>query len=683
MLSVSEKYKAAIKGDTIRSRVAGKIVLQDTSEITFADKDIIEGSLSINNKCLNNNNFSFGSVYVGELTFSLLREDINRYSLYNAEVSLSYFLTLSDGSEEEVKLGTYWVEEAKRTKKVIQIKCYDAMTKFDVNLMEDSSGTAFELLSFICEKVGVTLGNRESEINAMPNASAELSMNSERVGTYRDMVSYISTVLCGFATIDRNNTLVIRQFHTEVDDTVSQRRRTSSSIHDYETFFCGVKARFIANSNYYPYEEIDDKADGLILDIGDVPIIQGLEDFKHEILHNIYEVVRAIRYVPATIKMVSDPAIELGDGLTIENANNGTDSVFILVCGYTWTHHKEESIECKGFDALLYKVSSKSERELANLESEISTKNIVVRNYTNTDELRFSDTTEIIKMSYSASVDTTAILLVTIPITMSKDGNVIFTYIRNSIEGESITKYLERGTHFVTFSNYFPCEANGIYRLVVSARTEAYESDTRIHDAKIESLMDYLKGIEVEKSTDTFSIDGTEHTVLSDAGIIPFDGNYKINSDVPVVTIPEMGIKVSLFGQGLNASTKWDGTFNIIEEIEAFTIGTLESGMFEEKLSAPFATPNKYSFTDSVIGENLSILNTESYEETVDTLVVQVKQTVTFAINDFLVNDTTLKLKNEYEYSESLYDIDDGILVGCLIPTSDKDSIESLEVICV
>ena len=79
MLSVSEKYKAAIKGDTIRSRIAGKIVLQDTSEITFADKDIIEGSLSINNKCLNNNNFSFGSVYVGELTFSLLREDINRY----------------------------------------------------------------------------------------------------------------------------------------------------------------------------------------------------------------------------------------------------------------------------------------------------------------------------------------------------------------------------------------------------------------------------------------------------------------------------------------------------------------------------------------------------------------------------------------------------------------------------
>ena len=66
-----------------------------------------------------------------------------------------------------------------------------------------------------------------------------------------------------------------------------------------------------------------------------------------------------------------------------------------------------------------------------------------------------------------------------------------------------------------------------------------------------------------------------------------------------------------------------------------------------------------------------------------DTLVVQVKQTVTFAIDDFLVNDTTLKLKNEYEYGESLYDIDDGILVGCLIPTSDKDSIESLEVICV
>lgn len=688
MFDVSEKFKKSIKGTSVKSRISGTITLTDEKKtvIPFSDKDIIEGSLSINNKCLNNNDFSFGAVYVGEMSATFYNERIDRYSLYNAEITLSYFLIFDDGSEEEVPLGTYWVDEATRTKKLIQVKCYDAMTKFDVNLEEETSGTAFELLAFICEKIGVELGTSEAELSGMCNPQAELSMNSERVGTYRDMISYISTVMGGFATINRFNQLVVKQFHLKPDDTVSSRRRTSSTIHDYETFFSGVTVRFIANTNYYPYTE-EEQRDGLILNLGDIPIIQGLEEFKHEVLHNIFEVVKNVRYVPSSFSMVSDPSIELGDGLTLENVNGGQDNVFCLVTGFNWTYHKEEKIYSEGSDALLYKVSSKAKKDLENLEVELSTKNIVVKNYTNSDEFRFTKETEIIKMSYSASVSTTAILLVTIPITMSADGNLKLTYFRNAIQAETITKYLEKGEHFVTFSNYFPCEANGIYRLVISAQVEAVESDIRKHEAKIVSLIDYVKKLGLNKTTDTFDIgtapDVVKHTVLKDAEITPEFVESPVDMKAPVAFIPETGIKVSLFGQGLNASTKWDGTFDVSEMIQDVELPSIMvDDTFREILKiGELETPYGMNFSERLDGELPSIIM-GGINESLSFKNVQTKQTASFSLNDYVVKDSTIHLKTDFEYYSQPYDVDEGILIGCQIQTSDKESIESLGVTC-
>ena len=388
MYNVSNSYREAVEKGYFKGRVAGTMTLESGRIVTIDDANIINGSLSINNKCVNNSEFCLGAVYVGQMSVTLYHPDIDRYSLYNAQIHLSYFLTLEDGTEEEVPLGVFFVDKPSRSKKLIQLKCYDAMTKFDIAVAEDSWGQPFALLTLVCEKVGVPLANTEEEILAMCNGDKDFSLNSTRVNTYRDFLSYLSMMLGGFATINRFGQLEIRQFHTVPDTSITASRRTSSTVNDYETYFNSVRARFIAEQNYYPYVETDDTmSTGLLLDMGDIPIVQGLEEFKHEVLQNILTVIRGIRYVPSDFKMSPDPSIDLGDGLTLERVNNTSESVFILVTGYTWSYHKEQSITSNGTDALLPNVSDSSKKQMDSIQSQIQAKSLVVKTYINPKDI--------------------------------------------------------------------------------------------------------------------------------------------------------------------------------------------------------------------------------------------------------------------------------------------------------
>ena len=245
MYSTSLKYKQAIAKKLVGSRMVITITTTNNDVITITDSKIVPGSVSYTNKASKNNSFNYGSAYVGEFNMTILNVDdsIDRYELYGAKVEPVYYQKLENNEEEAIPIGEFYVSEPKRTKKNIALKCYDAMTKFDVPQIIDTFGTAYELLDFLCTTCGVTLGMTEEEVEAMPNGTQQLTMSAERVPACRDAISYISAVLCGFATIDRSGQLVIRQFSGSSDVTISNGRRTVSTISDYQTYFLGIKAR--------------------------------------------------------------------------------------------------------------------------------------------------------------------------------------------------------------------------------------------------------------------------------------------------------------------------------------------------------------------------------------------------------------------------------------------------------
>lgn len=689
MFNVSNPYREAIEKGYFKGRVAGTITLENGNTVTIGDANIINGSLSINNKCVNNSEFCLGAVYVGQMSVTLYHPNIDRYSLYNAQVHLSYFLTLDDGTEEEVPLGVFYVDKPSRSKKLIQLKCYDAMTKFDVPVEEDSWGLPHALLTLACEKVGVELANTEEEIIAMCNGDKDFSLNSARVNTYRDLLSYIATMLGGFATINRLGQLEIRQFHTVSDLNITARQRTSSTVNDYETFFNSVRARFVAEQNYYPYVETDDTmTTGLQLDMGDIPIVQGLEEFKHELLQNILTVLKGIRYVPSDFKMVSDPTIDLGDGLTLENVNNTSEDVFIIVTGYTWTYHKEQSVTSDGTDALLPNVSDSSKKQMESMEEQIESKNLVVKTFTNSEDININETDEtIIRMSWSAFEDTTAIFFATVPVEMSADGHVILTYQRSLEQVGQLTKYLSRGKHFLTFTNYIPSEADENVTWIVKARTEYFESDVRKQEAKILSFKDWIDHQKITTTT-TSTVTNAETGEVESTSESVFDYAYTekpVDTSVPEGFIGMGEVKAVVFAQGLNATAGWDGTLEFSENIRTISL----KGMDVAKLTDS-VTMQDVGFNDHGINEKVGtiklnrfgLLKVNDHFGSGSIKLVVDTQTVMFKnLTDYVTNENgVLKLKTEYQYNSTNETIDEGQMVSVQAITSDKSSVESVVV---
>lgn len=660
MYNVSDLYRKTLETGVLKNRVAGKITLKNGNEITVDDSNIVSGSLSIDNKCVNNNDFSLGSVYVGQLSMTIYGGSINRYSLYDGKVELSYFLTLTDGTEEEIPLGVYFITEPVKTRKLVNLKCYDAMNKLDISIEEDSFGTAFELLTLACNKANIELANTQEELAEMCNGEMQLSLEVSRIQTYRDFVSYCASVLGGFATINRFGKLEIKQFSSESNLTIPASRRIDATVHDYETFFNSIYARFIAEENFYPYTEEDkERPEGLLLDMGDIPIVQGTQTYKKIILHNIFEEVEKIRYTPSEFSVTPDVSIDLGDLLTLENANYTSESVVSLVTSISWTYHKEHKIVSNGSDALYEAVADRNSKQLADMEAQLASKNLVVKTYTNAADFTLNSSDQnIIRLSWSAFEKTTAIFGATIPVEMSLDGNLILTY-QNGMENKgSVTKYLSRGKHFVTITNYVPSETNERISWRVNARVEYFESDSRKHDAKIISILDYINngGTYTEKAVDT---------------------------SVPSAKIAQEEIKAFVFAQGLNATIAWDGTLDLTDDVSTINLVNNLKVLtnITEKIITNFKPPEQSGLTDTVglidLTNNLVVMAVNDYPFVED---VHEKQTVAFVQNDCTESTESViaQLKTEYHYEGQNTAIDEGQLNILKIMTSDKQEIESL-----
>ena len=88
----------------------GKITTAGGVEYPFDQEDIVKGSGYITAQCSGNSEIELGAVYAAEMGISLFL-DIDRYTLEDAEVELSYHLRLASGAYETVPMGIFEVSE--------------------------------------------------------------------------------------------------------------------------------------------------------------------------------------------------------------------------------------------------------------------------------------------------------------------------------------------------------------------------------------------------------------------------------------------------------------------------------------------------------------------------------------------------------------------------------------------
>ena len=495
MYNVSEGYKEAIKAPSRICSVKGVIKTTGGASIEITDKDISGGTFYINNQCVSESDFAFGAVFVGELGISLITE-IDRYSFYGAEIKLSYFLELIDGQLEEVPLGVYYVESSERDNRYVTIQAYDCMTNLDKELDFDTNGSVYDILQLVSRECKVTLAQDERAIKGLVNGNSSLSIYADKTPTYRDIVSAIASLTASFATINREGKLEFRQFSKNVSLDIERENRASTKMSDFITVYDGLRIKFIGKGKYTAKRKTS--VNGLTLEMGSVPIIEGKKEEKQKLANDIFGVLRDVKYTPYSIEMNGNPAIDLGDKIVIKNVDGKDEDIESIVTHIDWHYREKSSIQAVGGNPKMRNIKpSDASNSYEELESKIAEKDFVVKNYSNSKEYEVNGIEqEIITIKFISLANIRPTFLATIPVEMDLDGNVIISYYLDGklLDTSTLVGYYERGSHVITITNNFPAKKDEKKTLSVKIKAEYFSSDVRLNKASINSLIGYAMG---------------------------------------------------------------------------------------------------------------------------------------------------------------------------------------------
>ena len=113
MYPVSEAFLQAVQGNTRKYYWSGKITTAGGVVHSFDQEDIVKGSGYITAQCCGNSEIELGAVYAAEMGISLFL-DIDRYTLEDAEVELSYWERMSSFTTSPASLTARFTSSAAR-----------------------------------------------------------------------------------------------------------------------------------------------------------------------------------------------------------------------------------------------------------------------------------------------------------------------------------------------------------------------------------------------------------------------------------------------------------------------------------------------------------------------------------------------------------------------------------------
>ena len=587
MYPVSEAFLQAVQGNTRKYYWTGKITTAAGAEYPFTQEDIVKGSGYITAQCCGNSEIELGAVYAAEMGISLFL-DIDRYTLEDAEVELSYHLRLADGTYEAVPMGIFEVSEANRTVHVLELKAYDRMLRFDraFNGFE-TIGTAYGMMALCSNACGVELAQSQAEIEALPNGSELLSIYPENdIETYRDVLYFTAQVLGGFFCINREGKLEFRQYGETPVMEILQKHRFSSSFSDFVTRYTAVSSTNLRTqtSEYYSLETDD----GLTMNLGVNPLLQfGLEETRAELCRNILTALSAVNYVPFDSDTIGNPALDLGDVLTFSGGQADAQQI-TCVTSFTVKIGGRQSLKCVGKNPRLSQAKSKNDKNISGLLNQIEAGKIGIHTFTNASEYSIGETdVRIISIEFASKEENHA---------------QFFGQVVVDVEAQAVEKFIQAsGTIVIPF----PSPGSGA---AGNAGTEDGSSgmEAEAGDAEDGAAGEETTDISVDVSLPvtwtedgkavcyvTFELNNAEillhHPVETwHSGKHILSLYYPIENIVPNITNTfnvylrmvggsgSVGIGdciASISGQAMAAAAAWDGRIDIEETVGLFSVG--------------------------------------------------------------------------------------------------------------
>ena len=461
MIEVSQAYRDAISAPVRTDRLRGNLVLPNGDSFTLAAADFMSGTLTIDDQCVSGEELQFGCVYLGQAAFSL-KTTLDRYSLYGAVVTLFYEITLADGGWYTVPLGVYNVSEAERSGGVVALKAYDNAVLLDKTFDGDAlQGTPWQMLGQLAQRCGLALGQTEAQLTALRNGGETFQLTTnDGCATYRDCVGAIAQLLAGFGTVDRSGALVIRQFAAAPCTALVPDARCKTTVADYH---CRYDSLAVNTDSEKYTAETDPPGDGLQLTMDDVPLLnKGLAERNQALVQAMFDTLHAVEYVPATITMPGDPALECGDMVTLRRIDAAGNDANTIITHRVWKYHARQTLRGTGRNPRLAAANQKPSSAVRKLQSQTEQNKIIFYSFTNPRAIDLNDTAApgiLAKITFVTVAQTSAMFLAQLLLTAAPDAGTVTLSVQYYLNGFLVEGYnpqqtLAAGAH--TLALFYP-----------------------------------------------------------------------------------------------------------------------------------------------------------------------------------------------------------------------------------
>ena len=595
MREVSDEYKKAMHGSSHRFKLSGTI--GDT--YTFDDSNVVQGSFSYSiQNTTSNSSIEIGTACIGSIEIVLCGSDIPKYTIEGMDINITISRYISDTEEwESVSLTPFIINNPTWTKQGIKITGYDYMSKLTKDLSIDTTiGTPYELLTYICDSVGLTFGMTQEDVEALPNGTKQLGMYTEsNIETCQDFVAELSMVLGAWAAVDPEGKLILKTYNTDVVDTIKiTDRMIDAEFADYKTFYSCVSYTYLKDG--YNYVIGDTEADGLVFKMGENAFMQyGTDDVIEARAQAVLDAITCINFVPFTLARIFEPAYEIGDVISC-TGGLADDEALHCINIIDWTYNDKIDIEGTGSNPALIDARSKVDKNLTGLLSQTESNKVAHYKFANSSDISIGDG------------ETVLISTINFTAEEAEDIDIHGTIIMDTELAEEV----EKGNVKVTY--VFNDEEISFYP------TETYDEDGY-------HFLTLYKCLEaVPDSRNTLKV----YLTCGSMSAKVYSGNAEI-----VIT-----------GQGMAATAKWDGTIEIEESVDLIPNGGgLKMIDFAESLTANTQTPVGATLAQSIglipNGGGLSMLN---FNDDLTILIPEADKTYLITSNDEYIETDKYKL---------------------------------------
>lgn len=323
MYKTSEKFKNAVYGDS-------RTFLAKVSDGThFASEEILslkQTSRSVADDCI-----SVGGAVSSYVEIKMWDPG---FTLDGTELEISIGMTI--GSEPEwVPLGLFTAQKPKTDSGVVAFTAYD-------RIQTRMSGAFLSELTYPCDGKtvlaemakktgvpivitnlpdGVMIPKRAVSTDSIVDESGNPVTDTKYVTpfdgyTYREALSYIAQFYGMFATMDRSGNVVFR-WYTATDCSISADR-----YYDDLTL----------SESVFTVEKIICQAGNDTLSAGEGTACMQLENpvMTQERLTAVYQQIKALEFLPASVSFLGDPRIDVGDIITVTDKTGNVVKIPVM-----------------------------------------------------------------------------------------------------------------------------------------------------------------------------------------------------------------------------------------------------------------------------------------------------------------------------------------------------------------